>query len=654
MVVVVQSDWLQEGESRELLAPRRVRCVSDVGEVGSLRGGVVVCCWRDLPAQLDEAAVWVVLLGREEAHYVSEVLARGQLYLFVDGEQVDGAALRGLVDAAVAQAHDILRVEMAYLQEAISQVQDSVLITKADLDFPGPEIVYVNRAFSEMSGYTSAEVIGKSPRLLQGKQTDKAMLQELRQALAHHQPFSASTINYRKDGSPYRVAWHIAPVFMPDGKEVSHFISIQRDVTETWETQRKLERQKQLLESLNQMGQSVTSQRGLRGVLDDILAQVDKLLDADGLAILLHDEETGDLVFSAVSGNGAIHLAGFRMSDNTGIAGHVFQEQVSVMRNHGDGKGHDLKMYDAAYTVSQFRSRSLLAVPLVVGGQAVGVIEAVHRHAHAFTEEDQTSLEMAGSWAAIAIRNALLYELEQTRYEQLKHSQTQLVLMEKVGAIGRLASSVAHEINNPIQIVHSFTELMSEEFEGEEVPEKALLQEWLDIMQDNLMRVAQIVQRLQHFYRRDGRSSLTRPDVVWEEVLALASKKLSHSFVSMGELVVDELPAVNVSEEALKQIFLGLLLHLADTLPTGSEIVPEMWFEDGRVYIALTENASLLDEDDLKRLVDPLRSLTPDLFVVQMLIEAQKGTFSTQKVGDGVRYSFDFPLANERKRRAQG
>ena len=116
------------------------------------------------------------------------------------------------------------------LETAVAQAKEAVLITSARLDPPGPEILFVNPAFSEMTGYSQEEVLQKTPRILQGPKSDRAMLTELREALSRGEPFSGETVNYRKDGSEYYVEWDITPI-RTSGGQISHFLSIQRNVT---------------------------------------------------------------------------------------------------------------------------------------------------------------------------------------------------------------------------------------------------------------------------------------------------------------------------------------------------------------------------------------------------------------------------------------
>jgi PAS domain S-box-containing protein len=135
------------------------------------------------------------------------------------------------------------------LETAVAQAKEAVLITSAQLELPAPEILFVNPAFCEMTGYGQDEILGQTPRILQGPRSDRAMLQRLREALARGDTFSGETVNYRKDRSEYYVEWDISPVRAEDGR-TSYFLSIQRNITA-----RKAEEQ-QLQEAFAQIEKS--------------------------------------------------------------------------------------------------------------------------------------------------------------------------------------------------------------------------------------------------------------------------------------------------------------------------------------------------------------------------------------------------------------
>lgn len=134
---------------------------------------------------------------------------------------------------------DVVSVEQERrrLYAAVESLPDPVLITDARLDRPGPHIVYVNPAFTEVFGYSADEVIGENPRMFQGPATDPTVLARLRRRLEMGQPFRGEAVNYKKDGTPFLMEWEIAPIENDRG-ELAHYVSTMRDVT----GRRRLER----------------------------------------------------------------------------------------------------------------------------------------------------------------------------------------------------------------------------------------------------------------------------------------------------------------------------------------------------------------------------------------------------------------------------
>jgi len=114
---------------------------------------------------------------------------------------------------------------------AVDAAYDAILITDAELDRPGPRILHANPAFCRMTGYRLDEVLGRTPRLLQGPDTERRVLRRLRRALERGQRFEAKAVNYRKDGSPFLLEWRVAPVF-DDAGDIRYYVAIQRDVTD--------------------------------------------------------------------------------------------------------------------------------------------------------------------------------------------------------------------------------------------------------------------------------------------------------------------------------------------------------------------------------------------------------------------------------------
>ncbi|MBK4733988.1 EAL domain-containing protein [Noviherbaspirillum pedocola] len=128
------------------------------------------------------------------------------------------------------------------LHDCISRIKDAIMITEAsELAEPGPRILFVNEAFERITGYAAAEVIGRSPRMLQGPKTDRQQLRRIGEALDHCEPVTAELLNYARDGSTFWVECTISPVTDQSGA-ISYFVAVQRDITERKRAEAEIER----------------------------------------------------------------------------------------------------------------------------------------------------------------------------------------------------------------------------------------------------------------------------------------------------------------------------------------------------------------------------------------------------------------------------
>lgn len=103
------------------------------------------------------------------------------------------------------------------------------MVTDAELEPPGPRIVYVNPAFERMTQYRAEELRGRTPRLLQGPRTSRQTLDELKRCLRAERCFEGATVTYRKDGTAYVAHWYVEPL-RDEADRVTHYLAVQRNV----------------------------------------------------------------------------------------------------------------------------------------------------------------------------------------------------------------------------------------------------------------------------------------------------------------------------------------------------------------------------------------------------------------------------------------
>lgn len=125
------------------------------------------------------------------------------------------------------KAHSTVSAEnlSAVFDALVENCFDSVMITEATAKNP---IVYVNKAFTDLTGYSAEEVLGKSPGFLQGSGTDQSVINRLHADMAAGRVFEGKAINYRKDGSAFTMWWRVIPVTVNIG-QAAYYVAFQRE-----------------------------------------------------------------------------------------------------------------------------------------------------------------------------------------------------------------------------------------------------------------------------------------------------------------------------------------------------------------------------------------------------------------------------------------
>lgn len=149
-------------------------------------------------------------------------------------------------------------------KSVLDQTNDVVIITDIEpIDEPfGPKILYVNQSFTTLTGYTQEEIVGKTPRVLQGDKTDKNTLKRIRDALIKKEPVHAELLNYAKDQTEYWFDFTIIPIKDSKGY-VKYFAAIERDITE----RKKMEDAQAMLSALVEFSDEAIIGKNLDGTI---------------------------------------------------------------------------------------------------------------------------------------------------------------------------------------------------------------------------------------------------------------------------------------------------------------------------------------------------------------------------------------------------
>lgn len=156
-------------------------------------------------------------------------------FISTAAKEPDEALIKIMADIGIQLGHVVVRKQSEekarLLEQVILNARDGIMITNADINNDkGPEITFVNRAFTEITGYNPSEIIGKTPKILQGKNTCPETLKRLRTNLECGLPFKGELINYGKNGHEYWLDISIVPIQDIKGR-ITHYAAIERDIT---------------------------------------------------------------------------------------------------------------------------------------------------------------------------------------------------------------------------------------------------------------------------------------------------------------------------------------------------------------------------------------------------------------------------------------
>jgi two-component system NtrC family sensor kinase len=398
------------------------------------------------------------------------------------------------------------------------------------------------------------------------------------------------------------------------------------------------------LAALNELSRLVVSTLDLEEVLRLAMRGINKIIKAEAACLFLLDETTNELVLR-VSLHGPRNLDPLKLEVGQGIAGWVVKEGQALLVPDVTGEPRFDSLLSERLGIE---CRSVLSVPLVIRDHVIGAIELMNSMDGKFTDDD---LELLGSMAttvAIAVENARLYTELSEFTRELEKSQDQLIRAEKLAATGKIAASLAHEINNPLQAIHNCLHLVIHKSSlGQD---KRL--EYLSMAQEEVERLIDLVQRMLDFYR-PSKETVAPVDIeaLLDDVLSLAAKRLQHARVMVHRDATSPLPLVDGVSNLLKQVFLNIIINAVEAMPSGGDLYIETTRDERRqeVSISFTDAGEGIPVAELANIFDPFFTTKPKgtglgLSVSHGIIERHGGRIDVRSdVGKGSTFTVRLP-----------
>jgi diguanylate cyclase (GGDEF)-like protein/PAS domain S-box-containing protein len=337
--------------------------------------------------------------------------------------------------------------KLRVLSRAVEASPVSIVITNID-----GEIEYTNPFFSELTGFSTEDILGHNPRILKSGQTKPEVYAQMWCKILGGEIWEGEFINKKKNGELYHELALIAPVLDQSGK-ITHFVAIKDDITERKKAEEALLKQNQTQQALLEITLDIATASGSRTLLRRIMQNAEALLEADqGGSIILYDSQLGQL--KIVEGSGVNrNIVGQTFPANHGISGQVFQTGRSIIIQ-------DYANWEGRLTLSGAEvPGAAIGIPLRVERQVIGVLTLfADTKKRIFTPEDVQLAEMFAAQAAVAYQNIRLYE------------RTQMELAER-----RLAEEREREQRNFAEALQNITAILNTSLDLDHVLDQILL-----------------------------------------------------------------------------------------------------------------------------------------------------------------------------------
>lgn len=386
--------------------------------------------------------------------------------------------------------------------------------------------------------------------------------------------------------------------------------------------------------------------RELETILRIVIEETPKLFPGtSGTLLFLIDAERQMLELRASSRG---RMDGLALRPGQGAAGRAYFAPRAMLMV-GPELEEELSELDErqlatlAQLLKPWPPTSALLAPLRSEGQRLGALALYGgAHAHLFHPRDLPFIQSLADLVAVAIIEmvqrdraaALQRDLVRSRSQhaeaqaRLSAAQAQLLQSAKLAAVGELAASVAHEINNPLYAARNSLYLVEQD-----LPPDAPQRPFLDIAQNELGRIARIITRMRDFYR-PARDELEPTDInaLLLETIDLVQTHLRHGHVTASTDISPGIPSIIAHSDQLRQVFLNLILNACDAMPDGGtlQISSALTLDEDEqlrmIAVRIADNGVGIPAEHLARLFEPFYTTKPQGTGLGLAISAHIAT----------------------------
>ena len=395
--------------------------------------------------------------------------------------------------------------------------------------------------------------------------------------------------------------------------------------------------------------------------LGEILSKtIDKILDApeaESVGIYLLNDGGNILNLVAHKGlsvNFTNHPFMRSRESGEGLLGQtLFDNAPKVVDNTQQSISPDVKLF------IEEGFQSTVYIPLTTKGKSMGVMCVSGLNPNTFSSEYVEFLSAIGNHIGVAIDNATMHKNIQAAYQDLKEVHEQIAWTEKLSSLGKLAATIAHEINNPLAGVLNYIRLIIKQLERNHPSHEKLedISRYLKIMESETARCTEIVKDLLAFARRT-KITMKRNSIedIINKTLNLISHELELKELQLKKNIAPNLPKVNCDFKQIQQVLLNLIYNASEATPNGGILTITANRVNGPkalVEVSISDTGCGISEKDMENIFEPFFTTKEEgkgvglgLSVVYGIIAKHHGTIAVEsEAGKGSTFKVRLPCS---------
>lgn len=407
-----------------------------------------------------------------------------------------------------------------------------------------------------------------------------------------------------------------------------------------------LQRRTQDLEALLRVSEELNQHLETEDLMEFILYLALDLLSSEVAAIYRYNPESKAVVDSCIrSRDGSVDV-------------FPLDEEIVLDYLQNDPQSHSWPILENAIFPDY---ETGIITPLQHGGETRGLLVVLRGNTDSFDENHLRLMNGISRQAALALRNAELYEIQLNyaqhledmvaeRTAELESAQKMLIRSEKLASLGRLAASIAHEINNPLFPIKINLEHMLEDIhDGRQIDPAEIMH-----TQESVERIRRIVNRLLEFAGKrqsdDSPLQMLDANIIVENILSLNRKYFQQENIDIT-FNAGDVPIIDGNRDQLEQVLMNLTLNAKAAMDSGGTLEINTFSHDDKVFIEVCDTGHGIPHDMLEQIFEPFVSTKEDgtglgLFISYGIVQNHNGDIQVEsELGNGTKFTIVLPTS---------